>query len=557
MKTTSPYPDFFKEQFKDVLQRLFSIPGVVRVGYGLKEKGNEVLQEYVLRVYVNSKRPLSEIPKDEVIPPVINGIKTDVHVLTESAPTKSLFTSKARAGEKLTTYEDLGGARISLFSGTITCLVRKNNQNYALSCGHCYSQSLRDAPYAGNGNLVFIPDTSNCDCLGIDCRDKAGVVDALGKVTDPLVSSHNVNFSLNGRDYEIDCGLALLENEVTCNNNIDHIGLLSQQIRDVLPDIILSAVVQVQKYGAVTGYTTGTITEILYVETMPGPVIHVMTILPSQGKAFKEEYEISQSSTLTIQQIIDLFQGKPVTARRANPADPTGRRLIFEGKIFSNHGDSGSAIVDMNRKLVGNLHKGSFVNISTTNGQVSVPTGTTSACFIVPTFSFLGLDPNTAIIQTVPSAGETIAINEEDFETDQFDLIKVEQLISSTIRGRSILDDFYQHGEELVQLIHHNRRVRFCWIYNKCPQFIVATISSAKRNRLEPFKKTLDGKSFITAFKKLEKVLLEEGSLSLQETLLRHSDFIESIMTQCENFQDVINVFTTREETLSLPQEKN
>jgi hypothetical protein len=48
------------------------------VGVGYREKGGQETDEYTIRVYVEHKRPLNEVPAESRIPTEINGFKTDV-----------------------------------------------------------------------------------------------------------------------------------------------------------------------------------------------------------------------------------------------------------------------------------------------------------------------------------------------------------------------------------------------------------------------------------------------------------------------------------------------
>ena len=54
------------------------IPGVEIVGLGAKDRKGKIIDEWAFRFYVNKKRPLKDIPKDEQIPDRIFGIQTDV-----------------------------------------------------------------------------------------------------------------------------------------------------------------------------------------------------------------------------------------------------------------------------------------------------------------------------------------------------------------------------------------------------------------------------------------------------------------------------------------------
>lgn len=547
--------DFFEKHFSSAIRKLFAIPGVLQIGYGLKETAGEILPEYVLRVYVNVKKSPEELDANAMIPASIEGIRTDVHTMVPVEITSCFFTSKARAGEKLTLFLDYSGFSQKYSNGTITCLVRKDNKKYALSCGHVYSDSIRDAPYIGEGNYIYIPDTCGCECLNIECRDKAGDVDKKGILTDPIDPNSAANFTFNGKKYEIDCGLALLKSEVSFNNNIPDVGLIKRQLKDFTTEVnpvtnLPNSVIKVRKHGATTGFTNGIITELCIVKNPATDTIWVMKIKPDPGKAFKEIHEIDPKWKTKPAEIISLFAGMPVTAKMANPGDPSSRKMIFEGTIFVNHGDSGSAIVDSNLQVGGILHKGIFIHIQTTKGPVSIPAGLGVACYILPVFSFLGLDVNTAILQPGdPIAGQTIDMSNESDTPDQGDLLKLEKAIYNTAKGKAMLEEFTSHGSELIALVHHNRKVKFCWHTNKCPQFVTSYVNTARKGFDVPFKKTIGEVSLSTSYKNLYAVLISEGSTSLQESLALYQPVISDIINNCICVEDILTAFMNEEET--------
>jgi hypothetical protein len=57
---------------------LHTIPGVQGVGVGGKVTGGEPTGEMSITVFVERKRPLSEVPQDEQLPGEIEGVPTDV-----------------------------------------------------------------------------------------------------------------------------------------------------------------------------------------------------------------------------------------------------------------------------------------------------------------------------------------------------------------------------------------------------------------------------------------------------------------------------------------------
>src|SRR6266487_501450 len=75
------------EQVRQVKERvaasILAIPGVIAIGVGPKLVGGVPTGELAIQILIQKKKPLSQIAPTEVIPPEIDGVKTD---LTESEP---------------------------------------------------------------------------------------------------------------------------------------------------------------------------------------------------------------------------------------------------------------------------------------------------------------------------------------------------------------------------------------------------------------------------------------------------------------------------------------
>jgi len=70
-----------KEGIRDlshVLVRLFLIPSVRRVEVAAKEVAGTVTDQIALRITVSKKKPISEVPQEQLIPKSIFGMSTDV-----------------------------------------------------------------------------------------------------------------------------------------------------------------------------------------------------------------------------------------------------------------------------------------------------------------------------------------------------------------------------------------------------------------------------------------------------------------------------------------------
>ena len=64
--------------YDDVRAELLAIPGVLGVGIGVKETGNQFTEEMSYRVWVAEKKPPEELALTELVPPQIGEFRTDV-----------------------------------------------------------------------------------------------------------------------------------------------------------------------------------------------------------------------------------------------------------------------------------------------------------------------------------------------------------------------------------------------------------------------------------------------------------------------------------------------
>src|SRR5437588_8403340 len=73
-----PDLDRIREIKEAAQRRLLAIPGVHAVGIGAKYVHGQNTAEPAIIVFVEKKKPVSELQPYEVIPPEIDGVKTDV-----------------------------------------------------------------------------------------------------------------------------------------------------------------------------------------------------------------------------------------------------------------------------------------------------------------------------------------------------------------------------------------------------------------------------------------------------------------------------------------------
>jgi len=163
-----------KERVEDAL---IAQPGVVAVDIGHKVSKGVSTGELSIVVYVDTKKPKSALPKDQVIPVEIDGIKTDVKELTiELQPARELADSSAFVDA--TVYPTLTGG-ISMgpvrsihldppdvttsgqyvFSGTLGALVRDRASGATMALTNFHVACLNNSWTTGDRMVQpSIPD---------------------------------------------------------------------------------------------------------------------------------------------------------------------------------------------------------------------------------------------------------------------------------------------------------------------------------------------------------------------------------------------------------------
>jgi hypothetical protein len=215
---------------------LLKLPGVTGVGVGHREKGGQETGELVIRVYVEHKRPLNEVPAESRIPTEINGFKTDVmekgHDVLISLDNK--YERPIVGGLEITRVKkDL----LDAFElGSVCCFVtasRKTGNGYTLSAD----------VYMLSAAHVLEPKEEMVDNRVYQPRPMFGFGNLCAEKTD--ISRAN------------DAGLALLGQEIAWKNDIYGVGPV-RGIADPVQDQI------VRKQGRTTGLTFGRVSAISY-----------------------------------------------------------------------------------------------------------------------------------------------------------------------------------------------------------------------------------------------------------------------------------------------------
>lgn len=302
METNMGAISTIQEQKRQHEMRLLGMGNVVAIGVGLKTVGAIQTNEPAIVVSVIKKLPVVQLSEAALVPRTLGGVKTDVvetgKIFALQNPTDKL--RPARPGVSIGHYQ--------ITAGTLGCLVKRNGQVFILSNNHVLANSnaaqlgdaiLQPGPYDGGTSADQIGTLEQFIPIGFEAGGTPPPgCSLLGRLFAP---SPTVNEPGNNT---VDCAIARPLSTDLVDPDILNIGT---------PTGVgtASLATPVQKSGRTTGYTTDQITQI------------------------------------------------DVTAS----VDYGGKIAIFRNQLvagpMSQGGDSGSAVLDMNKKVVGLLFAGS------------------------------------------------------------------------------------------------------------------------------------------------------------------------------------------------------
>jgi hypothetical protein len=284
--------------------RLMRLRNVVAVGVGFKTVGGVQTDEVAVVVSVVNKLPLIQLPESARVPSALGGVQTDVietgQIFALQDPTQKM--RPARPGVSLGHHQ--------ITAGTFGCLVQRNGQVFILSNNHILANSnkaqmgdaiLQPGPHDGGtladqiGTLEQFIPVGFGISAGCGCSPFALLLRLLG------LASPRINEPGNNT---VDCAIARPLSADLVNADILNIGIPSG-----VGTVTLGT--PVQKSGRTTGLTSGEITQL---------DVTVSVLYGTQ---------------------IAVFRNQLMTGAR------------------SQGGDSGSAVLDMNRQVVGLLFAGS------------------------------------------------------------------------------------------------------------------------------------------------------------------------------------------------------
>jgi hypothetical protein len=286
--------------------------GIVATGIGYKVIDGKLTDELSIVCSVDKKQPLVKIAKQDLVPPVINGIVTDV---VETGVIKALHTEKHRP-----TICGTSVGHVDITCGTLGAIVKKEGIRYILSNNHVLAMSndakigdpiLQPGSY-DNGiypddHIANLSDFKPINFTGVSsgCSISNGFTTVINGILSMIGSKTRLQSIQQAETNLIDAAIAKPLEDKNVSDEIMKIGKIAGVENSTLG-------MKIQKSGRTTGVTTG---EIIQMDV-------TVNVQYGEGKI----------ATFTDQ--------------------------FMAGKMCEG-GDSGSAVLDMNNNIVGLLFGGS------------------------------------------------------------------------------------------------------------------------------------------------------------------------------------------------------
>lgn len=305
------------------LHHLLKRNNVIGVGVGFKETAEGLTDDLAVVVNVVKKLPIAQLAESDKVPRDLDGVKTDVietgRFLAGQSPQTQAQSTKDRWRPTIPAGVSIGHFEVT--AGTFGCLVKRGDQVFILSNNHVLANvnnaqagdaiiqpGRYDGGHPDNDTVATLAEFVPIDFGGgsATCGIASAAEQVLNTLAQALGSSHRIMaYQSSPGENLVDAALARPNNPEQVTAQIEKIGV---------PKGVAQATLGtgVQKTGRTTDYTQGRITQI----------------------------DVTTS------------------------VDYNGRTAVFTGQLMatpmSEGGDSGSAVLDDDKNVVGLLYAGSL-----------------------------------------------------------------------------------------------------------------------------------------------------------------------------------------------------
>jgi hypothetical protein len=488
--------EMLEKDLESIKRDLLKIPNVIAVGIGLKESRKEFTEEISYRVYVPAKKDLATLKPHEIIPPVINGVRTDVLtplVVTDDSDvcgTERLTISEHRplqAGIAISTDSTSVGTLGwfgTLADGT-TVLLTNKHVLYGFPEGIDTRKLKTAQPQLG--------DPSHCCCC------TCGSDNVIGESIIGIRDEDPAN------DTSVDCAIAKINPEFVPGIIFKITNKSTSEVLKVTGTAPAALLDNVRKIGVRSGFTKGS-------------VIHLGDIAVAIASPDDRD-----------------SAGTPIVLRKGQvliKPDPTETYQVKEGVCkfaFSNSGDSGAVILNDSNKIVALNWNG-----DRTTNNIAI----TIASKIENVLAKLSANGFPVTLAVSPAGGDSSTARMQRAEAPSRPAVPniLEQL--RDVNKQSLLYWLYEkHHKEILSLINTVRPVTVAWQRNQGPAYVAALTRAARvSNYSVPF--SINDISREQLLSALAQAFESRGSESLVADVRRFKAEIIRVMTCGDSIAD-------------------
>jgi hypothetical protein len=554
----------FMEAYERAREFFGSLPGVLSVGFGQKQRGGQFTDDVSIIVFVREKKPDEALPPEERIPPSFEGYRTDVRTPLRTVP---------GGCDNVTEYPRIqGGIQISIGDGalgTLGCIVRKRGDAGRENVYLLTNKHVLYRPGVDPGDTVYHPFLPSPPG-SMNRRDSS----PLGPIQKPAFYE-NVAASVPGAGgnpvtdtFFIDCAIARINIDSKCwfdstctKDDIEYTTAIT--------DLQLGGVDTLADVRSVAR----DVSIVLPRPTTGGPYVYKV------GRTTGKTRGIVRAVNSTLSMIGDPnipgappIMGPNVIEIDFDP-DSTANHLNCHGNPwFAEHGDSGSIVVDESRRVIGII---SGVPDASTGSNAS------AACHILPVLDSLRVciptTTGTAHGSCLATDGSGIAgtttaggtgTGEFEFGSDGMPrrahaaavaqsvaltdaerehLLGLRDAFRRTQNGRELHDVFGHVRREIGYLIRNVRPVTVTWHRTQGPGFMAHTLNHLRGDG-DSVPLEINGISRTEMLERMAHVLAIHGSKPLRAAIERYHDELLPILADSLTANDCMARFAALEE---------
>jgi len=489
---------------REAEQELKRIPGVVGVAYGEKRRGGKPTGEIGFCVYVRKKKPTSQLQPAEIIPSEYKGIPTDVDELDTPV--------KIECEDKVHHSTLIGGI-------TITNLKRDASNNVdAGTLGLFGAIDGAEPP----DNVVLI------SCNHVLITNGAKVGDSVYQ--QPMAQVGGVY----GVDISVRYAVARIHNEgMEGNFAFQYPGESSQNYwvdaTSAQVNVCISSWCNTNcgetVHNEIRGLNVSGSNAIVDVDRVKQADIQ-------SGQPDYVVFKVGRRTSRTVGKVSRL--NVPLASGASNVIEITATENNCNGELrFGDHGDSGSAVINAQGKVIGLLYA-----VSGSNTAIGY------ACHIHPVLKKLGVtaitnaNPPPAIITRAEVAARI------EGPPNQTPLLRARFLGSP--EGARIADLVDQHRREVVQLVNHNRRVAAVWHRNKGPAFLNRAIHNA-RDPEQKIPRAIEGVTREALLERMADVLSRYGTAGLSTAIAQNRSEVLAYAAEFDSLHELVDCLCERQ----------